>query len=65
MGDMETTVDDVTTDVDTEIDTTDTQDNLDDGVALLRKYKIDPENFTQEDLIATLDRLNRAETVKR
>lgn len=65
MGDMETTVDDVTTDVDTEIDTTDTQGVSDDGVALLQKYKIDPENFTQEDLIATLDRLNRAESVKR
>ena len=64
MGDMETTVDDVTTDVDTEIDTTDTQDVSDDGVALLRKYKIDPENFTQDDLIATLDRLNRAEQAK-
>jgi hypothetical protein len=65
MGDMETTVDNVTTNVDTEIDTADTQDNLDNGVALLKKYKIDPENFTQEDLIATLDRLNRAESVKR
>lgn len=65
MGDMETTVDDVNTDVYTELDTTDTQDVSDDGVALLRKYKIDPENFTQEDLIATLDRLNRAESVKR
>lgn len=66
MGDMETTVDDVTTDVDTGIDTTDDLGNdTDEWVALLNKYKIDPENFTQDDLVATLKRLNKAEEAKR
>lgn len=65
MGDMETTVDYVTTDVDTDIDTTDTQDVSDDGLALFHKYKIDPENPTTDDLLATLKRLEKAESVKR
>ncbi len=65
MGDMETNVDDVTTDVDTDIDTTDDLGDTDEWVALLNKYKIDPANFTQEDLVATLARLERAETAKR
>lgn len=65
MGDMENTVDDVTTDVDTDIDTTDDSgDVTDEWVALLKKYKIDPENFTQDDLVATLKRLNKAEEVR-
>ena len=64
MGDMETTVDDVTTDVDTDIDTTGTQDGSDDGVALLQKYKIDPENFTEDDLLALTKRLHKAEQAK-
>lgn len=67
MGDMENTVDKVTTDVvDEGIDTTDDSgDDTDEWVALLRKYKIDPENFTQDDLVATLKRLNKAEDMKR
>lgn len=67
MGDMETTVDEVTTDVvDEVIDTTDDLgDVTDEWVALLKKYKIDPENFTHDDLVATLARLERAETAKR
>jgi hypothetical protein len=62
MGDMETTVDDVT-DV-TDIDETDTQDESNDGVALLHKYKIDPENFTEDDLLTLTKRLHKAEQAK-
>lgn len=67
MGDMETTVDDVTTDVDTEFDTTDDggEDIQDGWNALLAKYKIDISNFEEKDLLEMLARLERAETAKR
>ena len=65
MGDMETTVDDVTTDVDNEyIDTTDTDEDLDSAVALRQKYKIDVSNFEETDLDALLERLEKAEKIK-
>jgi hypothetical protein len=65
MGDMENTVDDVTTNVDNEEnDTTGTQDVSDERLALFRKYKIDPENPTEDDLLELAKRLQKAEQVK-
>lgn len=67
MGDMEKTVDDVTTDVDNEeLDTTDDSGDVqDERVALFKKYKIDPETASQDDLYNVLQRLTKAEQLKR
>lgn len=55
-------IDDVT-------DVTDIDNTTDDGIEvsdekakLLAKYKIDPTNFTEDDLIATLKRIDKAES---
>jgi len=55
--------DEVIDDVIIEDDTTDNGIEVSDEKAkLLAKYKIDPSNFTEDDLIATLKRIDKAES---